>query len=52
MGWRAHCPGRVKTVLDTVKRCNGVTKYGTVNYANPTGPQTPAATALVFRLKL
>ncbi|MHB9038458.1 MAG: GH116 family glycosyl hydrolase, partial [Armatimonadota bacterium] len=29
---------RVKTVLDTVKRCNvAVTKYGAVNYANPDG---------------
>jgi len=34
-------PERVRTVLDTIKRCNiAVTKYGAVNYANPDG--TPA----------
>jgi len=34
-------PERVKTVLETVKRCNiAVTKYGAVNYANADG--TPA----------
>ena len=32
---------KVKTVLETIKRCNiAVTKYGAVNYANPDG--TPA----------
>jgi uncharacterized protein (DUF608 family) len=32
---------RVRTVLDTIKRCNvAVTRYGAVNYANPDG--TPA----------
>ncbi|UCH36434.1 MAG: hypothetical protein JSV65_08795, partial [Armatimonadota bacterium] len=32
---------RVRTVLDTIKRCNvAVTKYGAVNYANP--DSTPA----------
>lgn len=35
---------RVKTALDTVKRCNAaLTKYGAVNYANPDGtPIRPA----------
>ena len=35
---------RVKTVLDTIKRCNiALTKYGAVNYANPDGtPIRPA----------
>ena len=35
---------RVKTVLETIKRCNiALTKYGAVNYANPDGtPIRPA----------
>jgi uncharacterized protein (DUF608 family) len=35
---------RVKTVLETIKRCNVAnTKYGAVNYANPDGtPRAPA----------
>lgn len=36
--------GRVKTVLETIKRCNiAITKYGAVNYANPDGTPRPPA---------
>ena len=35
---------RVKTVLETIKRCNVAnTKYGAVNYANPDGTPRPPA---------